>query len=116
MVKRIREEFASSRFELISQITISDDEYEELLQYVRDKVKNSYVQMLVPSDEVLSFAMVQIAIRVYSEGNYWDYFDKEIGVDISQGKNIILRRFSQKPYKSINCLSWNKKTNPSIHV
>ena len=60
LVKRIREEFASSRFELISQIAISDDEYEELLQYVRDKVKNSYVQMLVPSDEVLSVAMVQI--------------------------------------------------------
>ena len=41
LVKRIREEFTSSRFELISQIAISDDEYEVLLQYVRDKVKNS---------------------------------------------------------------------------
>ena len=47
LVKRIREEFASSRFELISQIAISDDEYEELLQYVRDKVKNSYVQNII---------------------------------------------------------------------
>ena len=96
LVKRIREEFASSRFELISQIAISDDEYEELLQYVRDKVKNSYVQMLVPSDEVLSVAMVQIAIRVYSEGNYWDYFDEEVGVEISQGKKYYFAQIFAK--------------------
>lgn len=96
LVKRIREEFNSSRFELISQIAISDDEYEELLQYVRDKVKNSYVQMLVPSDEVLSVAMVQIAIRVYSEGNYWDYFDEEVGVEISQGKKYYFAQIFAK--------------------
>ena len=96
LVKRIREEFASSRFELVSQIAISDDEYEELLQYVRDKVKNSYVQMLVPSDEVLSVAMVQIAIRVYSEGNYWDYFDEEVGVEISQGKKYYFAQIFAK--------------------
>ena len=96
LVKRIREEFASSRFELISQIAISDEEYEELLQYVRDKVKNSYVQMLVPSDEVLSVAMVQIAIRVYSEGNYWDYFDEEVGVEISQGKKYYFAQIFAK--------------------
>ena len=96
LVKRIREEFTSSRFELISQIAISDDEYEELLQYVRDKVKNSYVQMLVPSDEVLSVAMVQIAIRVYSEGNYWDYFDEEVGVEISQSKKYYFAQIFAK--------------------
>ena len=96
LVKHIREEFTSSRFELISQIAISDDEYEELLQYVRDKVKNSYVQMLVPSDEVLSVAMVQIAIRVYSEGNYWDYFDEEVGVEISQSKKYYFAQIFAK--------------------
>ena len=96
LVKRIREEFTSSRFELISQIAISDDEYEELLQYVRDKVKNSYVQMLVPSDEVLSVAMVQIAIRVYSEGNYWDYFDEEVGIEISQSKKYYFAQIFAK--------------------
>ena len=32
---------------IINQIAISDDEYEELLQYVRDKVKNSYVQNII---------------------------------------------------------------------
>ena len=96
LIKRIREEFASSRFELISQISISDEEYEVLLQYVRDKVKNSYVQMLVPSDEVLSVAMVQIAIRIYSEGNYWDYFDEEVGVDIPQGKKYYFAQIFAK--------------------
>lgn len=96
LVKRIKEEFTSSRFELISQIAISDAEYEVLLQYVRDKVKNSYIQMLVPTDEILSVAMVQIAIRVYSDGNYWDCFDEEVGVEITQGKKYYFAQIFAK--------------------
>ena len=96
LVKRIREEFTSSRFELISQITISDEEYEVLLKYVRDKVKSTYFQVIAPSDEVLSVAMVQIAIRVYSEGNYWDYFDEEVGIEISQSKKYYFAQIFAK--------------------
>ena len=31
LIKRIKDEFASSRMELINQISVSDDEYEQLL-------------------------------------------------------------------------------------
>lgn len=102
LVKRIRDDFASSHFELISQISISDEEYEVLLRYVRDKVRNSYVQMLVPADEVLSVAMVQIAIRVYSEGNYWNYFDDEVGIPIPQNKKYYFAQIFAKTIQKYN--------------
>ena len=69
LIKRIKDDFASSRMELINQISVSDAEYEQLLYYVREKVKFTHIQSIIPVDEILSVAMVQIAIRVYSEGN-----------------------------------------------
>lgn len=96
LVNRIKEEFASTSFELISQVLISDEEYEELLQYVRGRVRSSYVQMIVPVDEVLSVAMVQIAIRAYSEGNYWDCFQDEIGSEIPQSKKYYFAQIFAK--------------------
>ena len=80
LAKRIKNDFLSSRYELIGQVKVSDEEYNELLSYVRNMVRCAYVQTIVPVDEVLSVAMVQIAIRVYSEGNYWDCFNEEIGI------------------------------------
>ena len=96
LIKRIKDEFASSRMELINQIFVSDDEYEQLLYYVREKVKFTHIQSIIPVDEILSVAMVQIAIRVYSEGNYWDYFDEEVGVEISQGKKYYFAQIFAK--------------------
>ncbi len=94
--KRIKEEFAHSRFELISQISISDEEYELLLQYVRNRIRSAHIQTIIPCDEVLSVAMVQIAIRVYSEGNYWDFFSDEVGVEISQNKKYYFAQIFAK--------------------
>lgn len=96
LIKRIQEEFASSRIELISQITITDEEYENLLRYVRDKSRNSRVQMIIPTDVVLSVAMVQIAIRAYSEGNYWECFDEEVGIEIPQNKKYYFAQIFAK--------------------
>ena len=70
LMKRIRDEFTSSRLELISQIDISEEEYGWLLTYVREKTKISHIPTIASADEVLSVAMVQIAIKVYSDGNY----------------------------------------------
>lgn len=38
LVKRIKIDFLSSRYELIGQIRVSDEEYNELLSYVRNMV------------------------------------------------------------------------------
>lgn len=75
---------------------MSDEEYEELLAYVRDRIRSSYIQTIVPIDEVLSVAMVQIAIRVYSDGNYWDYFDEEVSVKITQSKKYYFAQIFAK--------------------
>lgn len=99
LVNRIEQEFSSSHFELISQIDISDDEYEQLLCYLRNKVKNSLTQTIVPVDAILSVAMVQIAIRAYSEGNYWDCFNEEVGIDIPQNKKYYFAQIFAKTIK-----------------
>lgn len=99
LVNRIEQEFSSSHFELISQIDISDDEYEQLLCYLRNKVKNSSTQTIVPVDAILSVAMVQIAIRAYSEGNYWDCFNEEVGIDIPQNKKYYFAQIFAKTIK-----------------
>ena len=44
LMKRIRDEFTSSRLELISQIDISEEEYGWLLTYVREKTKISHIR------------------------------------------------------------------------
>ena len=83
LIARIKEEFRSLHIELISQLSVSDDEYEQLLFYIREKLHSPLTSMV---DEVLAVAMVQIAIRVYADGNYWDYFDDEIGIETTQNK------------------------------
>ena len=71
-----------SEIKLISQIPVSDEEYNVLLSYARDKVNNILLQQFAVADVYLSIALVQIAIRTYTEGNYWNYFEKEIGFEI----------------------------------
>ncbi len=68
---------------LLGQIQISEDDYKELIEYTRYRVlKNVHPQTIMPPDLILSVALVQIAIREYVDGNYWDSFKSEIGVDV----------------------------------
>lgn len=97
--QRIKNEFSLSRYELISQIAITDEEYNELLSYVRNMSKYQYISSIIPTDEILSIAMVQIAIRVYSEGNYWDCFDDEVGVETPQNKKYYFAQIFAKTIK-----------------
>lgn len=71
---------------LISQIEVSEEEYQLLLSYTRAKVKNIVIQQFARADVYLSITMVQVAIRNYTEGNYWNYFIDEIGFDIPTAK------------------------------
>ena len=112
LAKRIKNDFLSSRYELIGQVKVSDEEYNELLSYVRNMVRCAYVQTIVPVDEVLSVAMVQIAIRVYSEGNYWDCFNEEIGIEIAQNKKYYFAQIFAKTIKRHNFFELEQE-NPS---
>ena len=70
----------------LGQIVLSDDEYNELLKYTRRKVSNMEMGITAPYDIFISVALVQIAIRNYKEGNYWEYFKDELGVDVSSSR------------------------------
>lgn len=72
---------------LLGQIVLSDEEYEELLEVVRGRVINIQLSTTItPADIYIAVALVQIAIRKYKEGNYWEYFKEELGLEISSSK------------------------------
>lgn len=124
LIKRLKEEFVTSRFELISQISITDEEYDLLLTYVREKAKTFYTPPIVSADEALSVAMVQIAIKVYSEGNYWDCFNEEIGFVLTPSKRIYfsqifvetIRKYDMFELKSKNDLRQAYVENIKAHA
>lgn len=64
-------------YQLISDIHLSDEEYLDLIDLVKRRIKNllSHITTIPPIDEFLSLALVQIGIREYEDGNYWGYFD-----------------------------------------
>jgi hypothetical protein len=64
--------------QLISDIHLTDEEYLDLIDLVKRRIKNllSHVTTIPPVDEFLSLALVQIGVREYEDGNYWGYFDK----------------------------------------
>ena len=83
-VKEIENYISNNNIKLLGQIPVTGKDYEELLDISRSKVMS--LQTNVPSDLLLSLTLVQIAIRTYKEGNYWDYFLDEIGTNISSSK------------------------------
>lgn len=78
---------------LIGQIEVSDEEYQIIKQIAR--MIFSYINTAsttIPSNPIMALFMVQVAIRFYSEGNYWDYFEEEMGERISSYKKTYLGR------------------------
>lgn len=78
---------------LIGQIEVSDEEYQIIKQIAR--MIFSYINTAsttIPSKPIMALFMVQVAIRFYSEGNYWDYFEEEMGERISSYKKTYLGR------------------------
>ena len=49
LMQRIKKEFSLSRYELISQIAITDEEYNELLSYIRNMSKYQYISSIIPN-------------------------------------------------------------------
>ncbi len=88
LFQRIKQQASSLEIKLLCQIPISDSEYNELLEYTRLKVSSLYIQ--ATPDIMLSVALVQVAIRTYVDGNYWDYFLAELGIYVSISKRNYL--------------------------
>jgi len=90
------------KVQLLCQISVSDNEYKELLKYTRSIILNLYVQAVPVPDLLLSMTLVQIAIRRYEEGNYWDYFLDEIGIYVSAVKRNYLGQIFIKTLRHFN--------------
>ncbi|AEV68313.1 hypothetical protein [Acetivibrio clariflavus] len=100
--QRIMKKVNSPEVQLLCQISVSGNEYEELLKYTRSKILNLYMQAIPVPDLLLSMALVQIAIHRYDEGNYWDCFLDEIGIDVSAVKRNYLGQIFMKTLRHFN--------------
>ncbi len=98
---KIIEKVKNGEVTLLGELMVTDIEYEQLVNYTKKKIDSLHIQTSATFDILLSVALVQIAIREYKEGNYWDCFS-EIFTDIpSNKKNYIGQVFYQtlKVYK-----------------
>lgn len=84
--EKIHQYIMRPEVKLLSQIPISENEYRKLIEYARNYVLTMHMHISAPADMVLSVALVQIAIRTYYEGNYWEYFLEELEMDVSSSK------------------------------
>ena len=77
-IETIQSAIQDSGIKLLGQIQISEEEYAELLAYSKDRINNLQIRTTSPCDLYLSVFLVQVAIRRYTDGNYWEYFKEEI--------------------------------------
>ena len=90
LIERLNKRVSSGKIQLLCEIEITDKEYENLLECVIKKVNNIRRKTNASVDILLSVAMVQIGIREYCEGNYWEYFNNTLGIDLNQNKHSYL--------------------------
>lgn len=77
------------KIRLLGQIDVSNDEYDELIIILNKYIRNMDMQQRVKSNIYISMALVQIAIRYFKEGRYWDCFE-ELGINASSAKKHYL--------------------------
>lgn len=76
---RIQTEFETKK--LIGDIPINDEEYEALVQYLKNKLQwLKKLKLKDINDRTLCVALVQIGIRYY-DSSFWPHVAKQIGLD-----------------------------------
>ena len=96
---QIAEILKENNFKLLGQIEISEKEYNELIEFVRARVRNMYMPTIPNADLTLSLALVQIAIRRYQDGRFWPCFEEELGYSIPSSKSNYIGRIFFKTIK-----------------
>lgn len=94
----IAEILRQKNYKLLSQIEVSDEQYEDILSYLRKWLNSSQLQTIVPSNLMVALGLVQVAIRHYQEGRFWPCFIEQIGFNIPSSKTNYL---GQVFYKTI---------------
>lgn len=87
---KIQGAFNDPSIRLLGQIEISEEEYKKLIEYTRQRILSLQLQTIMPVDVILSVALVHIAIREYSDGNYWDCFRRAIGLNVPSSRTNLI--------------------------
>ena len=114
--KELLSEIAGKDIQLLGQIRVSDEEYEKLVERGRDFVENATDLNNPKPDILMSLLMVQIAIFHYQEGNYWKYFEKELGIPVSAQKQNYLGKVFVKTIEFYKLLRLEKQSSQEQYV
>lgn len=109
----IEEEILKNKYKLLGQINIMDEDYQKLVKYARTRVHNMVIATVPKADLMLSLALVQIAIRHYSEGKFWRCFQDEIGEDFSSAKLNYVGQIFTKTLRTYNLFELHRENNSS---
>ena len=100
-------------FQLLGQIPITEDEYDELIYHTKIRTKYISVQTKVKSDLMLSVALVQIAIRHYKDGKYWQCFLEAIDEELPSAKLNYIGQIFAHTIQEYGLLELERKHNSS---
>lgn len=113
ILKQIKE----NEYKLLGQVEISDEDYNILLKYTKNRVKCAFVETIIKPDLRISVAMIQIAIRHYKNGRYWPCFIEELGIDdVSGSKLNYLGQIFSKTLKTYNLFELKKEDEKSSQM
>ena len=83
LITRINREITKKKY--LSDILISEDEYDLLKTELYRIIKKARRSKRIESSPLLAVGLVQVACRVYQDGNFWGPFYEEIGLSKGDG-------------------------------
>ena len=105
-----------NKYSLLGQIDVSDEDYAALLRFLRVRMSNLYYQASPPPSLMVSLALVQIAIRHYSEGRFWPCFKQQIGMDVSSTKTNYLGQIFYQTIRHYGLFCPRQDSNETQYV
>lgn len=73
----------SNQYKLLGEIDVSDEEYEHLNEYFKNRIIKSSVQS-TNADIKISLFLVNVAVREFEDGKYWNMLSEILGVKLTQ--------------------------------
>ena len=101
---------------LLGQIEVSDEQYEDILRYLRTWVNSPHPQTVVPSNLMVALGLVQTAIRHYEEGRFWPCFLEQLGFEIPSSKTNYLGQVFYKTVRKYGLFCPHRQGNDFQYV
>ena len=73
----------SNQYKLLGEMDVSDEEYEHLKEYFKNRIIKSSVQS-TNADIKISLFLVNVAVREFEDGKYWNMLSEILGVKLTQ--------------------------------